>query len=374
MEFPVYTRIGPELVSGCGVTVRDGHGREYIDFYGGHAVASLGYSHAGLSQAISAQAKDLVFQSNAIEVPVRTRAVERLAGQLPSGVDHVLLVNSGAEANENALRLALTHTQRLRVTALRGAFHGRTAAAAAITDGSTSWYGFPNRPFEVDWLEPEDLDGLESAVTDQTAAFIFEPVQGVAGARALSTEFVQAARRRCTETGALMIADEVQTGAGRCGTFFAIEALGVIPDILTAAKGLAGGFPIGATCAGSELCKDLPKGSYGTTFGGGPMACAAMDITIKAVSRPAFLANVNRISQRLMTETRGGVVRSVSGRGLLIGLHTIRPSRDVRAELLDAGFITGDAKDPNVVRLLPPLVIDDAAVDTFLAALRKVPA
>ncbi|MBS1722167.1 MAG: aspartate aminotransferase family protein [Armatimonadetes bacterium] len=372
MEFPVTPRLDFTAVAGCGAMVRGDDGREFVDFYGGHAVACLGYGHPALTQAISAQAEKLVFQSGATDLEVRRRACDALAAVTPAGMDAVFLVNSGAEANESALRLAFWATGRSRVVALKGAFHGRTAAAAAVTYGSEAWSAFPSRPFPVTWVDPGDVSGLDGALGEDVAAFIFEPVQGVAGAVDIDHGFVREARRMTADRGVFMIADEVQTGIGRTGAWFGCEQAEIVPDLLTVAKGLGGGFPVSALVGTSELAARVPFGFLGTTFGGGPMACAAMLAVLQEVGRPGFLDHVCHVSERLRQECVGGVVDRVSGRGLLLGLHCKRAAKEIRGELFEKGVLTGDAKDPNVVRLLPPLVVDDGAVDFLVSALKEL--
>ncbi len=378
-EFPVYSRLETTLVRGCGASVVDDQGRTFLDFYGGHAVAALGYGHTGLTEAVAHQADRLVFQSNAVGVDARDRAVAALGSVAPEGLDRVFLVNSGAEANENALRLAFlvaggapAGSGRDKVVALRGAFHGRTAAAAAVTEGSAAWIAFPTPPFRVEWVVPGDLAALDRAIDDRTAAFVYEPVQGVAGAVAVPPEFLHAGARLCRERGALSIADEVQCGAGRGGTWWCSGDDAPIPDVMTAAKGLGGGFPVGAVFSRAESVDRLKVGALGTTFGGGPMACAAIEAVVGAVSRPGFLGHVRSISDRLRTEVLGGAVEEVTGKGLLLGLRLDREAGSVRKSLFDRGVLTGDAKDPRVVRLLPPLTVSHDEVDRFITILREV--
>lgn len=366
----VYDRIGLTIELGDGVTVEDSQGRRYLDFYGGHAVAALGYGHRRLIDALTGQAHRLFFQSNAVDVEVRTRAAARLVKLAPAGLTRVLFVNSGAEANENALRVAFLATKQPRIVAVGGAFHGRTAGAAAITDHAEKWYAFPRAPFDVTWVPFDDVAALEAAVTSDVAALIFEPVQGLAGARALSKEFVRAARAATTRAGALLILDEVQIGVGRSGCFFAAEHYGVAPDLLTTAKGLAGGFPCGALLVGEALAAKLKKGDLGTTFGGGPLACALVEATLKAIEDERLLENVRRVSRKLFAECAVGPVESVQGLGLLVGLRTRKPAKEVLAALRDRSILAGGAHDPNVVRLLPPLTIQERHVDQLVDALR----
>ncbi|QYK56487.1 MAG: aminotransferase class III-fold pyridoxal phosphate-dependent enzyme [Fimbriimonadaceae bacterium] len=371
-ELSVYTRLPVTLVRGHGCRVWDDQGKEYVDFYGGHAVAALGYGHPALVSAIQAQVAELLFQTNAVDLAIRGEALAKLVETAPPHLRRAFLVNSGAEAVEAALRLAFLKTGRTRVTALRGAFHGRTAAAAAITDGNDTWYGFPNAPFAVDWVGPEDFDRLDDVLTEETAAFIFEPVQGVAGAVDLSPGFLRQAARLSAERGALLIADEVQTGIGRTGTLYAVEQLGVAPDLLTTAKGLGGGFPVSALLTTDEVGRVAKPGSLGTTFGGGPVACAAMKAVLETVSEPAFLAGVRERSAKLRMGCLYAGARRVTGMGFLLGAHVGRPVKDVRAALLERGFLTGDAKDPQVLRLLPPLTVSLEEIDAFCSALGEV--
>ncbi|MCE9559791.1 MAG: aminotransferase class III-fold pyridoxal phosphate-dependent enzyme [Armatimonadetes bacterium] len=373
MEFPVYSRIPITISRGEGMRVWDDHGVEYLDFYGGHAVAALGYGHPGLTRAIQDQTAKLLFQSNAAPLAIRDAACSALVAAAPDGLESVFLVNSGSEANENAIRLAFLHTGRSRVVALKGSFHGRTAASAAVTWGAAeSWYGFPSLPFEVTFVDPEDFSALTEVLSDDVAAFIFEPVQGVAGAVAISAEFAQLARKICTERGIVMIADEVQTGIGRTGTMFAVEQLGVIPDLMTLAKGLGGGFPVGAVLGQAAFIAKTKIGTLGTTFGGGPVACAAISAVLDAVSSPDFLENVRVMSTAVTAEIRSSGISCVSGKGLLLGLHFGKPVAEIRSQLLAHGIISGDAKNPNIVRLLPPLILGPAEIETFGKALGEV--
>ena len=370
----VYEQLGIEPVSGDGVRLRTADGRTLTDFYGGHAVALLGYRHPRLLAALADQAHALFFQSTAVPLAVRERAARRLAGFAPAGLDRVFLVNSGAEANENALRVALRATGRGVVVALEGAFHGRTAAAGAVT-WNARWYGFPRPPFEVRFVPREDAAALAAALAPgDVAAVIAEPVQGVAGAVALSDAFLAALRALTLRHGALLVFDEVQCGMGRSGWPFVAQAAGVTPDLLTTAKGLAGGFPAGALLVGEGLAAGLARGDLGTTFGGGPMACALIEATLGAIADEDLLANARARGEQSRAACAVGPVTGVGGRGLLVGLRTSRPAKTVQAELLARGFLVGTSGDPHVVRLLPPLVVSAAHVDALAAALAELPA
>jgi len=368
---PVYPHTPIEPVRGEGALLYTRDGRELIDFYGGHAVALLGYGHPRLLAALSDQAETLFFQSNVVPLEVRARAARRLVEWGPEGLTRAFLVNSGAEANENALRLAFRHTGRSRVVAIEGAFHGRTAAAAAVTWGSAKWYGFPQAPFEVTWVPRGDLDALKKAL-DGAAALLVEPVQGQAGAYDLGGPWLSAARELTRAAGAVLIFDEVQCGMGRSGQPFAAQAYGVTPDLLTTAKGLAGGFPAGALLASDELSAGLKEGDLGTTFGGGPLACALIEAVIGAIEEEGLLRNVRELSDRIRATCVTGPVTAIQGQGLLLGLRTTRPAKEIQAELIDHGILTGTSGDPHIVRLLPPLVLRETHVDALAAALKEI--
>ena len=371
---PVYDLLDVEPVAGDGVELETADGRRLVDFYGGHAVALLGYRHPRLLGALATQARALFFQSNAVPLAVRERAAARLAAFAPAGLGRVFFVNSGAEANENALRVALRATGRGVVVALEGAFHGRTAAAGAVT-WNARWYGFPRPPFEVRFVPREDAAALAAALAPgDVAAVIAEPVQGVAGAVALSDAFLAALRALTLRHGALLVFDEVQCGMGRSGWPFVAQAAGVTPDLLTTAKGLAGGFPAGALLVGEGLAAGLARGDLGTTFGGGPMACALIEATLGAIADEDLLANARARGEQIRAACAVGPVTGVGGRGLLVGLRTSRPAKTVQAELLARGFLVGTSGDPHVVRLLPPLVVSAAHVDALAAALAELPA
>ncbi len=359
---------------GEGVYLFDAAGERFLDFYGGHAVALLGYGHPALVAAIESQARSLFFQSGLVPLDVRDRAAESLVRFAPAGLSRVFFVNSGAEANENALRIACRVTGRRRIVTVEGAFHGRTAAAAAATAGHEEWYGFPEKPFPVTAVPFNDVATMQQSIDQEAAAFILEPVQGVAGARALSQEFLARAREVTRAAGALLIFDEVQCGMGRTGWPFAAQAFGLLPDMLTTAKGLGGGFPVGAVLLGEDLASCIKRGDLGTTFGGGPLAAAMVETVIRAIEEEGLLQRVRRLSARLQQECIGGVVTSVQGMGFLLGLRTRRPAKEVLGLLRRGHVLAGSSADPHVVRLLPPLVLEDRHVDELTAVLKEIPA
>jgi acetylornithine/N-succinyldiaminopimelate aminotransferase len=370
----VYPLMTFKPVKGEGVWLEDADGRRVLDLYGGHAVAALGYGHPRLVRAVSEQAAAMVFQSNAAKMDVRDRAAEKLVEFAGSGLERVLFVNSGAEANENALRLAFRATGRTRVVAIEGAFHGRTAAAAAVTDGSAGWYGFPALPFEVSFVPRDDVDALEATVGSDTAAVIVEPVQGLAGAFDLSPEFLRSARAATTAAGAMLILDEVQTGMGRLGAPFGATLYGIEPDLLTTAKGLAGGIPAGAVLMRPEVASGLKGGDLGTTFGGGPVAAAAIEAVIDTIVDEALIENVKAVSAFIRATCLKGPVESIQGQGFLLGLRTKVPAATVRDALLEQDILAGTSTDRHVLRLLPPLTLGRDHAERLASALENIDA
>jgi acetylornithine/N-succinyldiaminopimelate aminotransferase len=370
---PVFAHFPLDVVDAQGVYLHTPDGRRVLDLYGGHAVAALGYAHPRWVEALTAQARALCFQSNAVPLDVRRRAATKLAKFCGLGLDTVFFVNSGAEANENALKLACKITGRTKVVAVEGSFHGRTAAAAAVTWGAQKWYGFPAKPFDVAFVKPSDLDGLAKAIDAQTAAVIVEPVQGVAGAVDMPKAFLEALRRRCDDTGTILIFDEVQCGVGRTGYPFAANMYGVTPDIITTAKALGAGFPVSAILVADHLVAHLTKDSLGTTFGGGPMACAIVEAVIDIIEAENLLENVRERSREIREKCIVGPVIGTQGAGLLLGLRTSRPAKDVQSELLRLDILTGTSADPNVLRILAPYVLESAHVEQLRDALAQLP-
>jgi len=368
----VYPQLPFAPERGEGAYLFDAAGRRVLDLYGGHAVAALGYGHPALTAAIADQAGAMIFQSNAVPVRVRTAAAEKLAAFAQSGLERVFFVNSGAEANENALRLALKLTGRGKIVALEHGFHGRTAAAAAVTWGASKWYGFPRTPMDVTFVPRDDAAALEREVDATTAAVILEPVQGLAGAYDLDPAFVRAAQTACRAAGALLILDEVQSGVGRLGRPFGANLLDVEPDLLTTAKGLAGGFPAGAVLMRREIAAGLKPGELGTTFGGGPVACAAICAVVDTIERDGLLARVREVSAYIRERCVFGPVVGVQGAGFLLGLRTTPRAAALRDALLERDILTGTSADPHVLRLLPPLILEQRHVDELADALGEL--
>lgn len=369
-ELPTYTRWPLTLVRAEGSTVWDESGKSYLDLYGGHAVAATGHCHPEVVRAIREQAGELIFYSNVVAVPVRTRAAETIAAQAPSPLSRVFFVNSGTEANENAMRLARRFTGRSDILSFDGGFHGRTADA--ISAAGLARYrelGKPNVPGHR--LVPfADLAAVEAELDERVAAVLVEPIQSMAGVITAPASYFQGLRTLCDERGAKLIYDEVQTGFGRTGTFFFAGRHGVVPDLVSLAKGIGSGFPMGAVLVSTEIAETVKPDDYGTTFGGGPLGCAAAEATVRVIVKEGLLANVRAGSQHLKQGLSGlPGVREVRGEGFLLGVALDRPGKPVRQALLQRGFLVGGSDLPDTLRLLPPLVLTAEEIDRFLEAL-----
>jgi acetylornithine/N-succinyldiaminopimelate aminotransferase len=370
---PVFAQFPLEVRDARGVYLHTPGGRRVLDLYGGHAVAALGYDHPRWVEALTKQAQMLCFQSNAVPLDVRRRAATKLARFCGLGLDTIFFVNSGAEANENALKLACKMTGGTQIVAVEGSFHGRTAAAGAVTWGADKkWFGFPRAPFDVTFIKPTEIDRLGTVVNDQTAAVIVEPVQGVAGALDLPKDFLEALRHRCSENGSILIFDEVQCGMGRTGYPFAANMYGITPDIITTAKALGAGFPVSAMLVADHVAAYLKIDTLGTTFGGGPMACAVVEAVIDIIEEEGLLENVRERSAQIRERCVVGPVVGTQGAGLLLGLRTSRPAKDVQAQLLEHDILAGTSADPNVVRILAPFVLASDHVEQLRAALLRI--
>ena len=320
---PVYGQLPfvPERAAGCDIVTNDG--RRILDLYGGHAVAALGYGHPRLTAAITEQSAKLLFQSNAVALEIRAQAAEKLIDIAPDELKRVFFVNSGAEANENALRMACVVTKRKKILAIIQGFHGRTAAAGAVTWNSQKWYGFPSTPFDVEFIPRDDCDAAAAMIGEDIAAVIVEPVQGVAGAYDLSHEFLTTLRKCTRQAGALLIADEVQSGIGRSGQYFAVQSHGIAPDILTAAKALGGGVPCGAVFA----LKISPRIS--------DLATLEQPLAEDLWPQPLLLQSLNRSKQKICYTT------SASGKHRFANSASRVPCRESRVWAFCSGwFVT----------------------------------
>jgi acetylornithine aminotransferase len=367
----VYQSYPIVLEKGNGLNLTDDKGNKYLDFYGGHGVIAIGHSHPDFVQAISKQLHKIAFYSNAFLNPLQDKLAS-LLGELSGYQDHKLfLSNSGAEANENALKLASMVSGRNKIIALQGAFHGRSAAAVAVTDNPKIRAPFGSQ-LPVDFIEMNDIKTLKTLLrTNNYAALIIEGIQGVNGVYEASTEFWEAARLLCTETGTLLIADEIQSGYGRSGKFFAHQYHNVKADMVTLAKGMGNGFPVAGTLIAPHI--QINKGMLGTTFGGGHLACAAAISVLETFKKENLLNQAAVQGEYLKSElNKIEGITTIRGRGLMLGVEFTVPAKAVRQQLItEYGIITGFS-DPETLRILPPLNITQAECRVFLESLAKV--
>ncbi|MET4073937.1 aminotransferase class III-fold pyridoxal phosphate-dependent enzyme [Hymenobacter sp. UYCo722] len=366
--FNVYPLVNITPVRALGAKLWDDQGQEYLDFYGGHAVISIGHSHPHYVQRLTEQLQNIGFYSNSVQIPIQRELAEKL-GRVSGYPDYSLfLCNSGAEANENALKLASFHTGKKRVIAFRGAFHGRTSGAVAATDNPKIVAPF-NADHAISFVEYDLQAVAEILRGGDVCAVIIEPIQGVGGIIMPSDDFLQGLSLLCGTHNALLIADEVQSGYGRSGKFFAHQHAGIRPDVISVAKGMGNGFPIGGILIAPTL--QASYGLLGTTFGGNHLACAAALAVLEVIEDEGLLAHTTELGHYLRTELLAHAgAEEIRGRGLMLGIKYDFPIKEIRDKLLSEYHIfVGNASDPTVLRLLPPLNITKAEVDRFLGAL-----
>lgn len=371
-----YKRTGLVFEKGKGAKLYTADGSEYIDFTAGIGVNALGHGHEKLVTAIAEQAAKLIHVSNYFLTEPSIKLAEELTDL--TGYDKVFFCNSGAEANEGLIKIARKYGSSKKpdknvIVTLKGSFHGRTVTTVTAT-GQDKFHQFfgPFTPGFI-YVEPDNLDELERALTDTVCAFIFEPIQGEGGVRPLSPQYLQAAEKLCRERDILFVADEVQSGVGRTGAFLACEKLGVRPDMTAVAKGLAGGVPVGAILARGACAETLQPGDHGTTFGGNPLAAAAARVVLNELTQPGFLAEVERKGEKLKSAARSWknpLIKEVRGMGLMVGIAVTCPPSDVVAQCRTNHLLALTAGE-DTVRLLPPLVITDEELDAGIAILKS---
>ena len=369
--FDVYTLRDIEPVKASGTKVWDSNGIEYLDLYGGHAVISIGHCHPTYTSMLHAQLDKLGFYSNAVQNSLQRELAEELGNICGYPQYSLFLCNSGAEANENAMKAASFQTGRKRILAIGKAFHGRTSGAVEATDNPKIQAPF-NRNSNITFIPINDIDALESNLKSrQYAAFIFEGIQGVAGIYEPSVEYLRRAEELCKETGTILIADEVQSGCGRTGDFFAHQKSGVKPQIITMAKGTGNGFPIGAVLLSGDIKAE--KGMLGTTFGGNHLACTAAIAVMKVIRKENLLENARKMGDYLLNALRGNkAIKELRGRGLMIGIELQPEYEDLRNRLLFEEHIFTGGAGKRVIRLLPPLCISKEDCDRFIEAFNKL--
>ena len=377
---PVFARVDLAFERGEGAWLIATNGDRYLDFTSGVAVNSLGHAHPHLVKALQEQATKLWHMSNLFKSPDGERLAARLCEQ--SFADYVFFANSGAEAMEGAIKItrkyhaAKGHPERYRIITFEGAFHGRTLATLAATGSAKYLEGFGPPMDGFDQVPLGDLEAVKKAIGPHTAGILIEPVQGEGGVRTAPLSFYKALRQLCDDHGLLLVVDEVQTGMGRTGDLFAHRWLGVTPDVMSLAKALGGGFPIGAVLATAEAASGMTPGSHGSTFGGNPLAVAAANAVLDVMLAPGFFEHVRRMSlllkQKLaaVVDRHPDIISEIRGEGLLIGVKAVVPSGDLVAALREQKLLTVGAGD-NVVRFLPPLIVSEAEIEQSVEMLDR---
>jgi acetylornithine/N-succinyldiaminopimelate aminotransferase len=375
-QLATYKKMPVAAERGDGVWIYTSNGDRYLDLYGGHAVAATGHCHPHIVAAIREQSAKLLFYSNLVYSEARARAAEKLVSIAPAPLTKAFFCNSGTEANENAMRMARMATGRENIITFSGGFHGRTADAISATFlGKYREIGKPNVPGHLQ-AEFGDIDSVRALADDSVAAIMLEPIQSMAGVRTAGSEFYQALRELCDERGIVLIYDEVQTGIGRTGDWFfagSKAGAGVIPNIITLAKALGSGIPVGACLVTEEIASHIKENDLGTTFGGGMIAMAAVTATLEAIENDGMLANVREVEIYLRERLKEvEQVVDVHGRGFLLGLEFADKAKPIHEALLERKIITGTSSDAKVLRLLPPLCLGKDEVDLFVDALASL--
>ncbi len=369
--FNVYPLFDIEIAKGIGCRTYDNHGIEYLDLYGGHAVISIGHSHPYYVQKLTQQLENLVFYSNSVQNKLQVELAEKL-GKISGYDDYSLfLINSGAEANENALKLASFHTGRSKVVAFNKSFHGRTSAAVRTTDNPKIVAPI-NEGFDIEFLALNDIDAVRKSLKNKdVCAVILEGIQGVGGIRIPEVEFLKALSEECKATGTMLILDEVQSGYGRSGKFFAHQYAGIRPDLITVAKGMGNGFPIGGVLI-SPIFKPS-FGMLGTTFGGSHLACTAAIAVLDIIKVEHLIENAEKIGNYLIEElNKIPGIKEVRGQGLMIGIEFEQPIKEIRNRLLFEKKIFTGASGANIIRLLPPLCLSKSDANLFLNSFKEI--
>jgi len=375
-QLATYKKMPVVAERGEGVWLFTSDGERYLDLYGGHAVAGTGHCHPHVVNAIKNQADRLLFYSNLVYSEARARAAEKLVSVAPESLTKAFFCNSGTEANENAMRMARMATGRENVITFGGGFHGRTADAISATFlGKYREIGKPNVPGHLK-AEFGDIESVRAVADDSVAAIMLEPIQSMAGIKMAEPSFYRALRQLCDARGIVLIYDEVQTGVGRTGEWFfagSDAGDGVAPDIVTLAKALGSGIPVGACLVTEKISSQIKENDLGTTFGGGMMAMAVVTATLEAIENDEMLANVRAVEAHLRERLKEvEQVVAVHGKGFLLGLEFADKAKPVHEALLDQKIITGTSSDPRVLRLLPPLCLQKEEVDLLVDTLQKV--
>jgi acetylornithine aminotransferase/acetylornithine/N-succinyldiaminopimelate aminotransferase len=369
---PSYARLPVAFVRGRGCQLWDADGNRYLDLYGGHCTSTIGHAHPTWVKALTGQAARLGFVSNIAGNDVRAEYQQRLIDFAPQQIARVFLCNTGAEANETAVKLAMKATGRSQVIAMEGGFHGRTAGALSLTHLGAYRRQFPALVRPTTAVPFGDLKRLKTALDTDTAAVILEPIQSMAGIRVAADSYYPELVQVCHDNGTLVVFDEIQTGMGRLGAPFAATLFDAPADLITVAKGIANGYPMAAVLTTETVAASVAVGEQGTTFGGGPLACAAALAVLDVIEQEDLVAHAAAMEKLARQLLRTGPVTEVSGRGLLLGLTTSTPAGPLVQRLLSHGILTGTSADPNVIRLMPPLTVGEEELMLLAEALQAL--
>lgn len=387
-QLKTYSKLPIAVEKAHGVYVYDSSGRKYLDFYGGHAVCGTGHCHPSIVKAISQQAKQLIFYSNSVYNSTRAKAAKAVVGLAPDELTKVFFCNSGAEANETAIKISRKFTGKSKIISMSQGFHGRTFGAMSAT-GIAKYRIFPPMVPGVEFAEFGNIDSVKEKILSgarngmqngtqninvcDVSCIILEPVQSMAGVRIAHPDFYKKLRKLCTEKGIVLIFDEVQTGFGRTGKNFFAQTIGVTPDIITCAKGIASGIPMGAVIVKDDIAKSIGLGEQGSTFGGSPIASAAALATAQVIAREKLAENARKMGDYLMAKLiKAGIknMASVRGAGLIIGVEFKQDAKPLVKAMLNHGIIISPSEDAKTIRLLPPLIINKSHCDELIQKLK----
>ncbi|KKR32550.1 MAG: Acetylornithine aminotransferase [Candidatus Gottesmanbacteria bacterium GW2011_GWC2_39_8] len=369
-QLPTYHKFPLIIEGGKGPYVWNEKGEKYLDFYGGHAVALIGHSHPSIVSAVTKQMKKLIFYSNVVYNSQRAKAAKKLIGLTKGKFSSVFFCNSGTEANETALKLAKKYTGKDGVISFIGSFHGRTVGSLSVTGNEKYKQYVGNLVPNVSFAKFGDIQSVKKLFTPETGAIIVEVIQSIAGVKEAKPDFYKELNKLSKEKGIVLIFDEVQTGLGRTGKMFYGEHFGIYPDLITLAKGIAGGLPGGAVLVSEKVTKTVELGDHGCTFGGGPTVCAAISATIDVIVKEKLIEKAAQHGDILIKELKKFPhVISVSGKGFLLGINLDLPAKEVQTKLLNHQIIIGTSDDPHVLRIMPPLTLSKEEINFFLYVL-----
>lgn len=372
-QLPTYTKLPLVVTKGQGAYIWDQTGRKYLDFYGGHAVALIGHCHPAIIKAVSGQLKRLIFYSNIVYNEQRALAAKQLVTIAGKSFSNVFFCNSGTEANETAIKLAKKYTGKDEIISFYGSFHGRTLGSLSVTGDNKYKKNAGSLIPNIKFAKFGDIESVAKLISNKTAAVILEPIQSIAGVNIAIPSFYKQLEKLTKDRRIVLIFDEIQTGLGRTGKIFFSELVGVTPDIITLAKGIAGGLPAGAVLVNKDLVKSVQIDDQGSTFGGGPVICSAISATITVIQKNNLTENAAKMGIEL--KKRISTLKhalSVTGEGLLLGINLDIPASKIQKKLLEKGIITGTSSNKSVLRIMPPITITQGEVAIFIRQLKQV--